>query len=106
MGVKWGLGVGGWEHAKEYMKAVGLGAVLSVTLNLALIPKLGLIGAGLARLTCSAIISVYFWFQFLRVSRLSWSRYLLKPAFAIALMVSVMVFVGHFCIFLMSLGSL
>jgi O-antigen/teichoic acid export membrane protein len=105
IGMNWGYALMACDHAKEYMKAVGLGAVLSVALNLALIPKLGLMGAGLARLTCSAIISVYFWFQFRRVSRVSWSRYLLKPALASALMVSVMVLVGHSWILRMALGT-
>ena len=54
IGLNWGYGLMACDGAKEYMKAVGLGAVLSVALNLALIPKLGLMGAGLARLTSSA----------------------------------------------------
>jgi len=77
------------------MKAVGLGAVLSVVLNLALIPKFGLMGAGMTRLACSAIISVYFGFQFRRISHLKWARHLLKPALASALMIAVMILVGH-----------
>ncbi len=106
MGMNWGYALMACDQAKEYMKAVGLGAVLSVVLNLVLIPKFGLMGAGLTRLACSAIISLYFWLQFRRVSRLSWSRYLFKPALASALMVSVMVLVGHSWILRMALGTL
>jgi O-antigen/teichoic acid export membrane protein len=106
IGMNWGYALMACDRPKEYMKAVGLGAAISVALNLALITKLGLMGAGLARLTSSAIISLYFWFQFRRVSRLSWSRYLLKPALASALMVSVMVLVGHSWILQLVLGTL
>jgi O-antigen/teichoic acid export membrane protein len=94
------------DRAKEYLKAVGFGAAISVALNLALIPKLGLMGAGLARLTCSAIISLYFWFQFRRVSRLNWLQHIFKPTLASALMVLVMVLVGHSWILQMALGTL
>ena len=71
-----------------------------------LIPKFGLMGAGLTRLACSAIISLYFGFQFRHISRLRWLRYLLKPALASALMASVMVLVGHSWILQMALGTL
>lgn len=106
LGMNWGYALMACDRAKEYMKAVGVGAVLSVVLNLALIPKFGLVGAGLARLTCSAIISVYFGFQFRRISHLKWVRYLLKPALASGLMVAVMVLVGHSWILQMVLGAL
>ncbi len=106
IGMNWGYALMACDRAKEYLKVVGLGAAISVALNLVLIPKLGLMGAGLARLTCSAIISFYFWYQFRRVSRLSWFRYLLKPALASALMVSVMVLVGHSWVLQMALGTL
>jgi len=66
LGMNWGYALMACDSAKEYMKAVGLGAILSVILNLALIPKFGLMGAGLTRLACSAIISLYFGFQFRR----------------------------------------
>ncbi len=92
------------DRAKEYMKAVGLGAVLSVALNLALIPKLGLVGAGLARLTSSALISLCLCFQFRSVLRLHWSQYLFKPALASALMAAAMVLMGHSWILQMALG--
>src|SRR5207249_8906533 len=102
----WSSDVCSSDLAKEYMKAVGLGAILSVILNLALIPKFGLMGAGLTRLACSVIISLYFGFQFRRIFRLKWARHLLKPAMASALMVAVMVLVGHFWILQMILGGL
>jgi len=105
IGMNWGYALMACNRAKDYLKAVGFGAAISVALNLALIPKLGLMGAGLARLTSSAIISLYFWFQFRRVLRLDWSRYLFKPALASALMVSVMVLVGHSWILQMVLGT-
>jgi O-antigen/teichoic acid export membrane protein len=106
LGMNWGYALMACDRAKEYMKAVGLGAVLSVALNLALIPKFGLMGAGLTRLACSAIISLYFGLQFRRISRLSWSRYLLKPILASALMVAVMVLVGRSWVLQMMLGGL
>lgn len=104
IGLNWGYALMACDRAKEYMKAVGLGAVISVALNLALIPKLGLMGAGLARLTSSAIIALFFWYQFRRVSRLNWSQYLFKPALASALMVAVMVLIAHSWILRMVLG--
>ena len=104
IGWNWGFALMACDRAREYMKAVGLGAVISVAFNLALIPKLGLMGAGLARLTSSAIISLHFWYQFGRVSRLNWSQHLFKPALASALMVVVMVFIGHSWILRMVLG--
>jgi O-antigen/teichoic acid export membrane protein len=104
IGMNWGYALMACDRAKEYMKAVGLGAILSVALNLALIPKFGLMGAGLTRLACSAIISLYFGLQFRRISRLKWSRYLLKPALASALMVAVIALVGHSWILRMLLG--
>jgi len=106
LGMNWGYALMACDQAKEYMKAVGLGAILSVILNLGLIPKFGLLGAGLTRLACSAIISLYFGFQFRRISHLEWARHLLKPALASALMVAVMVFVGHSWILQMILGGL
>jgi O-antigen/teichoic acid export membrane protein len=106
IGMNWGYGLMACDRAKEYMKGMGLGAVISVGLNLALIPKLGLMGAGLARLATSAIISLYFWLQFRHVARPKWSRYLFKPALASALMVAVMVLVGHSWILRMALGML
>jgi O-antigen/teichoic acid export membrane protein len=106
IGMNWGFALMACDRAKEYMKAVGLGAVVSVLLNLALIPKLGLMGAGIARLASSAIISLYFWFQFRRVLRLSWSHYLFKPAVASALMVAAMVLAGHSWILEMVVGIL
>jgi O-antigen/teichoic acid export membrane protein len=104
IGLNWGYGLMACDGAKEYMKAVGLGAVLSVALNLALIPKLGLMGAGLARLTSSAVISLCLWFQFRRVSQLHWAQYLFKPALASALMVAVIVLIGHSWILRIALG--
>ncbi len=106
LGMNWGYALMACDSAKEYMKAVGLGAILSVILNLALIPKFGLMGAGLTRLACSAIIALYFGFQFRRIFHLKWARHLLKPAMASALMVAVMVLVGHFWILQMILGGL
>jgi O-antigen/teichoic acid export membrane protein/lipopolysaccharide/colanic/teichoic acid biosynthesis glycosyltransferase len=106
IGMNWGYALMACDRAKEYMKGMGLGAVISVGLNLALIPKLGLMGAGLARLATSAIISLYFWLQFRRVIRTNWSGHLFKPALASALMVAVMLSVGHFWILRMALGML
>lgn len=104
IGMNFGYALMACDRSKEYMKAVGLGAVLSVALNLTLIPKLALVGAGLARLTSSAIISLYFWFQFRRVARVNWSRYLFKPALASAVMAAAMLFVGHSWILRMGMG--
>jgi O-antigen/teichoic acid export membrane protein len=104
IGLNWGYALMACDRAKEYMKAVGFGAGLSVVLNLALIPKLGLMGAGVARLTSSALISLCLWSQFRRVLRLHWAQYLFKPALASALMAAVMVLIGHSWIFQMGLG--
>ena len=104
VGMNWGYGLMACDRAKEYMKAVGLGAVLSVALNLVLIPRLGLLGAGLARLSSSIIIALYFWYQFRDVSRLYFSRYLFKPAIASALMVVAMLLLGHSWILQLLLG--
>ena len=106
MGMNWGYALMACDRAKEYMKAVGFGAVLSVALNLALIPKFGLLGAGLARLISSITISAYFWLQFRRVFVFAWSRYLLKPALASGLMATTMVLVAHSWIFQMGIGLL
>jgi O-antigen/teichoic acid export membrane protein len=106
IGMNWGYALMACDRAKEYMKGVGLGAVMSVALNLVLIPKLGLMGAGLARLSSSAIISLYFWFQFRRVSRLNLYGCLFKPALASALMVMAMLLVGRFWILQLVLGIL
>ncbi|MGA7575301.1 MAG: flippase [Terriglobales bacterium] len=94
IGLNWGYALMACDQSRAYMKAVGVGAVLSVGLNLALIPKLGLMGAGLARLASSALISLGLWFQFRRISPLRWAQYLFKPALASAIMVAVMVFMG------------
>ena len=104
IGMNWGYALMACDRATAYMKAVGFGAVLSVVLNLALIPKLGLMGAGLARLTSSTFIALCLWFQFRRVSRLHWAHYLFKPALASALMAAAMVFAGHSWILRMALG--
>jgi O-antigen/teichoic acid export membrane protein len=106
IGCNWGYALMACDRAKEYMKAVGLGAVISMALNLALIPRLGLAGAGLARLASSAMISLYFWHQFRGVARTNWSQHLFKPALASALMAAVMVLVGHSWIVQMVLGIL
>jgi O-antigen/teichoic acid export membrane protein len=106
IGMNWGYALMACDGAKGYMRAVGLGAVMSVALNLAMIPKLGLMGAGLARLACSASITLYFWWQFRQVLQVNWSRYLFKPILASALMASVMVFVGHSWVLQMALGAL
>ena len=104
VGMNWGYALMACDRAHEYMKAVGLGALLSVALNLALIPKLGLMGAGIARLTSSAAITFYFWYQFRPVSSLSWSRHLFHPALAGALMAAVIVSVGHSWILRLAVG--
>jgi O-antigen/teichoic acid export membrane protein len=104
IGMNWGYALMACDRSTAYMKAVGFGAVLSVVLNLALIPKLGLMGAGLARLTSSTFISLCLWFQFRRVSRLRWAQYLFKPALASALMALLMAFTGHSWILRMALG--
>jgi O-antigen/teichoic acid export membrane protein len=103
-GMNWGYALMACDRAKEYMKTVGLGAVMSVALNVALIPKLGLVGAGVARLTSSATISLFFWLQFQRISHRNWFPYLFKPASASALMAAVMVLVGHSWVLRMALG--
>lgn len=105
VGYNWGYALMACDRAKEYMKAVGLGAAMSVILNLALIPRLGLAGAGVARLTSSTIISLYFWFQFRRVARTRWLRHLYKPAFASVLMAAVMILVGHSWVLRMGVGT-
>ncbi len=105
IGLNWGYALMACDRATAYMKAMGLGAALSVALNLALIPKLGLMGAGLARLTSSALISLCLWVQFRRVSRLHWAQYLFKPAVASALMAAIMVLLGHSWILRMALGT-
>jgi len=105
IGMNWGFALMACDRATEYMKAMGLGATLSVALNLALIPKLGLMGAGLARLTSSALIALCLWFQFRRVSRLHWMQYLFKPVLASALMVAAMFLLGHSWILRMALGT-
>jgi O-antigen/teichoic acid export membrane protein len=105
IGMNWGFAMMACDRATEYMKAMGLGAALSVVLNLALIPKLGLMGAGLARLTSSALIALCLWLQFRRVSRLHWAQYLFKPVLASALMAAVMVLLGHSWILRMALGT-
>lgn len=106
IGMNWGYALMACDRAKEYMKAVGLGAVLSVVLNLALIPKFGLVGAGLSRLACSASISLYWGLEFRRISHLKWARYLLKPALASAFMIAAMAFAGHSWILQMIFGAL
>lgn len=104
MGMNWGYALMACDRAKQYMKAMALGAAMSVTLNLVLIPKLGLAGAGIARLTSSVIISAYLWLQFRRISHVNWSRYLLKPAAASGLMAMLLVFFGHSWILQMTAG--
>ena len=79
VGMTWGYALMACDRAHGYLRAVGIGALISVVLNVSLIPKLGLMGAGLARLTSSVAIAVYFWFQFRQVLRLYLFRYLLKP---------------------------
>jgi O-antigen/teichoic acid export membrane protein len=104
IGMNWGYALMACDRSKEYMKAVGLGAVTSVALNLLLIPKLGLMGAGMARLISSVAIALYFWIQFRQVLQLDWYKFLLKPTLASALMVVAMVFVGQSWILQMAVG--
>jgi O-antigen/teichoic acid export membrane protein len=106
IGMTWGYALMACGRAHGYLKAVGIGAVISVGLNVALIPRWGLMGAGLARLISSASIAAYFWFQFRRVLRLHFLRYLLKPVVASALMAAVMIFMGHSWILQMMVGLL
>ena len=106
VGMTWGYALMACDRAHGYLKAVGLGAVISVTLNVALIPRLGLMGAGLARLTSSVAIAIYFWFQFRQVLRLHLFRYLLKPVLASALMAAVMIAMGHSWVLQMIVGLL
>jgi O-antigen/teichoic acid export membrane protein len=106
VGTNWGYALMACDRGEEYLKAVGLGAVLSIALNLLLIPRMGLTGAGLARLMSSVAISLYSWFQFRRVLPIRWSHYMYKPALASSFMVAVMVLVGHSWVLQMALGVL
>lgn len=106
IGMNWGYALMACDRAKEYLKAVGIGAVVSVALNLALIPKLGLTGGGLARLISAVLIAMYFGFQFKRVSHVAWLRHLIKPALASAVMAAAMFLAGHSWIARAAVGML
>lgn len=95
IGMNWGYALMACDRAKEYLKAVGLGAVISVALNLVLIPRLGLAGGGLARLVSAVVIAAYFGLQFGRVSHVKWLQHLIKPGLASAVMAAAMVLMGH-----------
>jgi O-antigen/teichoic acid export membrane protein len=104
LGLNWGYALMACDRTNGYLKAVGLGAGLSVILNVALVPKLGLMGAGLARLASSALISLGLCLQFRRVSRVHALRYFLKPLLASALMAAAMLLLGHSWILQLALG--
>jgi O-antigen/teichoic acid export membrane protein len=104
VGMNWGYALMACDRAKEYLKAVGLGAVVSIALNLALIPRLGLAGAGFARLVSSILITLCFGLQFRRVSRVRWLQHLFKPAIASAAMAAAMIAIGHSWVLRMAVG--
>jgi O-antigen/teichoic acid export membrane protein len=104
LGLNWGYALMACDGTNGYLKAVGVGAAVSVVLNLALIPKFGLMGAGLARLASSALISLCLWWQFRRVSRVSWLPHFVKPLLASVLMAAAMLLFGHPWFLQMALG--
>jgi O-antigen/teichoic acid export membrane protein len=104
IGMNWVYALMACDHAKDYMRAVGLGALVSVALNLALIPLLGLIGAGVTRLVCSIIISTYFCIRFRSIAHVKYLRYLTKPALASALMAGAMLITGNSWILRIAVG--
>src|SRR6185437_8710713 len=106
IGMNWGYALMACDRAKAYLKAVGVGAAVSVALNLILIPRLGLAGGGLARLVSTLLIAACFGFQFKRVSHVSWLQHLIKPALASAIMAAAMILVIHSWVVGMVVGIL
>jgi len=106
MGMNWGYALMACDRSRAYMKGVSLGAATSVVLNVFLIPRFGLMGAGMARLVSSSLIAFCFWLQFRSVVQLAWWKHFVKPVLATALMAAAMVFSGHDWVLQLALGAL
>jgi O-antigen/teichoic acid export membrane protein len=85
-GMNFGYGLMACDRSKKYLSTVLVAGVLSVGLNLALIPMFGLAGAGSVRLFCSILMTTFFYVQFRRTVPCHGARHLLKPLAASAVM--------------------
>ena len=66
------------EKQKEYMYAVGLGALVNLTLNFILIPRYSLLGASIATITCEILVLSLILFYSRGLVKVPLSEYLAK----------------------------
>jgi O-antigen/teichoic acid export membrane protein len=66
------------DRQKEYMYSVLAGALINLALNFALIPKYGMIGAGIATITCEVVVLVLILFYSMKVVNIFPGIHLLK----------------------------
>ncbi len=66
------------DRQKDYMYSVLAGALTNLVLNFALIPKYGMLGAGVATITCEVVVLGFILFYSMRVIRVFPGIFLLK----------------------------
>ena len=118
IGMNFGYSLMACNRDRQYMAAVLIGATANVILNLALIPRLSLIGAATAKLCTEILIFGFVFYGFMKVVRIRTARYLLRPLVASALMAAALLaFPGnlaeqivlgmavYFCVFFLISGD-
>jgi O-antigen/teichoic acid export membrane protein len=106
IGMLFGYSLMACDRLRQYLAAVTIGAVTSVVLNLLLIPRFGLAGAGSARLVSETLIAIYFFVQFRKVVIVPIARYFSKPVVATLVMVLALSAVHAHWVVRMLLGVL
>jgi O-antigen/teichoic acid export membrane protein len=74
------------DRQKDYMYSVLAGALTNLVLNFALIPKYGMLGAGIATITCEVVVLGFILFYSMRVIRVFPGTFLLKALGASVIM--------------------
>lgn len=79
------------ERQKDYMYAVGLGALVNLILNFVLIPTYGLLGASIATITCEIIVLCLILYYSRKLVRVPLWKYLVK-GFASSFLMSLILY--------------
>jgi O-antigen/teichoic acid export membrane protein len=104
VGMLFGYSLMACARLKQYLTAVTVGAVTSVVMNVILIPRFGLAGAGVARLMSEALIALCFILQFQSVLHIPLAKHFAKPAVAAVVMALVLAFVQTYWVLRMLVG--
>ncbi len=93
------------DRQKDFMKAMGWGALMNILLNLLLIPLLSLKGAAIATVCSEAMVAIYSYVKAKKVLDIEVRKFALKPILSSLLMVLILcIFPVRNVLLLMFLG--